>query len=325
VKFAAGIPGFSRSTRVEGAVSILKRTPEFSIRYKSLYRHIALLLIPASKPGLLHDSKLLPEPVRQQRTTVCLVALYYLPHAIESILRRITSNPTREVVAGFSPIFQSAESWTIAERLSEPNNRIDVGVTIGARCVATVIPSQLPDKQMQPILMRHLKIEEPHIFSLYLENFDNALLKNLNQFLEDTALKFIDMEDFSIIRWTLRLVKRRELKHAAQEVQDEYNKLLNRICELTEQSSERASSNARQLLDELFGSLQAAAAYARAQRSSPSGSLSLNGSTVLVGSNDAHVSMGSVTSPIIHSPCRPKQGRIYYITLFYYGPNLCSV
>jgi hypothetical protein len=284
VKFAAGIPGFSRSTRVEGAVSILKRAPEFSIHYKSLYRHIVLLLIRASKPELLHDSKLLPESVRQQRTMVCLVALYYLPHAIESILHRMASKHTRKVVAGFSPIFQSAESWMIAQRLSEPNSRIDVGVTIGARCVATVIARQQPDEQMQPILMRHLKIEEP------LENFDSALLKNLNQFLEDTALKFIDMEDFSIIRWTLRLVKRLELKHAAQELQDEFNKLLNKIYELVEQSSERASNNAKQLLDELFeGSLHAAAAYACAQRSGPSGSLSLNRPTVLPRSNDTYI------------------------------------
>jgi hypothetical protein len=291
VKFAAGIPGFSRSTRVEGAMSILERAPEFSIHYKSLYRHIVLLLIRASKPELLHDSKLLPESVRQQRTMVCLVALYYLPHAIESILHRMASKHTRKVVAGFSPIFQLPESWMIAERLSEPNSRIDVGVTIGARCVATVIASQQPDKQTQPILMRHLKIEEP------LENFDSALLRNLNQFLEDTALKFIDMEDFSIIRWTLRLVKRLELKHAAQELQDEFNKLLNKIYELVEQSSERASNNAKQLLDELFeGSLHAAAAYACAQRSGPSGSLSLNGPTVLPRSNDTYISMDSATS-----------------------------
>jgi hypothetical protein len=61
--------------------------------------------------------------------------------------------------------------------------------------MATVIASQLPDKQ---ILMRHLKVEEPN-FSRYLESFDSALLKNLNQFLGCTALKFIGMEDFSII------------------------------------------------------------------------------------------------------------------------------
>jgi hypothetical protein len=241
-------------------VSILKRAPKFSIHHKSLYRHITLLLIRASKLELLHDSKLLPEHVRQQRTTVCLVALYHLPHAIENILCRVALSHTRKVVAGFSPIFQSAESWIIAERLSEPNNRIDVGVRIGAQCMATVIASQLPDKQIQPILMRHLKIEESQNFSLYLdlENFDSALLKNLNQFLEDMALKYIDMEDFNIIRWTLRLVKLPKLKHAAQELQDEFNRLLHRINEHAEESSERGSSNARQLLDELIGSLHPA-------------------------------------------------------------------
>jgi Family of unknown function (DUF6535) len=322
VKFATGIPGFSRSTRVEGAVSILQRTPEFSTHYTSLYRHIALLLIRASKPELFHDSKLLSESVRQQRTTTCLVALYYLPHAIEKILRRMASSHTRKVVVGFSPIFQSAESWIIAERLSEPNDRIDVGVTIGARCMATVIASQPPNEQMQPILMRHLKIEEPHILGLYLEPFDSALLKNLNQFLEDTALKYIDMKDFNIIRWTLDLVKRPKLKHAAQELQDEFNMLINKIYVHAEQSSERASSNARVLLkslDELICSLHPARTYVCSQISSPSGSLSLNGSTtaalmsvstppipktrlwplfVLPRPNETSIPMDSVTSPM---------------------------
>lgn len=103
----------------------------------------------------------------------------------------------------------------------------------------TVIASQLPDKQMQSILIRHLKTEGPHIFSLYLENVDSTLLKNLNQLVEDTALQFIDMEDFGLIRWTLCLVKRFKLKHAAQELQDGFNKLLNKIYEHAEQSSER--------------------------------------------------------------------------------------
>jgi hypothetical protein len=63
--------------------------------------------------------------------------------------------------------------------------------------MATVIASRLPDKK---ILMQHLKIEEPYDSSPYLEPFDNALLKNLNQFLEDTALKHIeDMKDFLYI------------------------------------------------------------------------------------------------------------------------------
>ena len=114
MKFAAGILGFSRSTRVEGAMSNLKRAPKFGVHYINLHRHITLLLIRASKPELLHDSKLLSEPIRQQRTTICLVALYYLPRAIEKILRRMALSHTRKVAAGFSLIFQLAESWTIA-------------------------------------------------------------------------------------------------------------------------------------------------------------------------------------------------------------------
>ena len=323
VKFAAGILAFSRSTRVEGAVSILKRASKSSIHYRSLYRDIVLLLVRASNPELLHDSKLLPESVRQQRTVVCLVALYYLPQAIEKILRRRASSQTREVVAGFSPIFQSTESWIIAERLSEPNNSIDVGVTIGAQCMATVIASQLPDKK---ILMRHLKIEDSHDSSHYLEHFDSALLKNLNKFLEDTAIKHIeDMKDFSIILFTLRLVKPPKVTDAAQELQDEFNKLLDRVREHAKHWSERASSNARQLLellDELIGPLHPARTNAGAEMSSPSNSLSLSSPTAttsmssstpptpttlsrlrpllldLPGSNDTYISVDSVTSPM---------------------------
>jgi hypothetical protein len=321
VKFAAGIPGFSRSTRVEGAVSILNSAPKSSTHYKSLYRHIVLLLIRASKPELLHDSKLLPEPVRQQRSIVCLVALYYLPHAIEKILDRMVSSHTREVAAGFSPIFESVESWSIAERLSEPNNRTDVGVTIGARCMATVIASKLPDKK---ILMRHFKVKEPQDFSRYLEPFDNALLKNINKFLEDTALKFIeDVENFKIILSTLRLVKRPKLEHAAEELRGEFEKLRDRICEHSKRPSERASKNAKELLELLYELFHPAATNACAETSSPSGSLSVNGPTAaalmtastsstptsktsmlrplqldLSRSNDAYISMDSVTSPM---------------------------
>jgi len=40
-----------------------------------------------------------------------------------------------------------------------------------------------------------------------LEPFDSALLERHHQFLENTALKFVDMEDFSITLWTVRMVK----------------------------------------------------------------------------------------------------------------------
>jgi hypothetical protein len=279
VKFAAGIPGFSHSTEVKGPTAILEKIPDLSKLHSNLSRHITLLLIRASKPGLLRDSKLLPESVRKQRVTICLEALYYLPRGIKMILERFANNyHDRKVEAGFSPIFQSAESWLIAERLSVPNERIDPCVTIGAQCIATVIASQPPNKQTQPNLMQHLKINEPQIFSSYLEPFDSALLKNLNQFLENTAFKFIDMEDIDIIIWTIHLVKRLELRHAAQMLQDEFKTLLAKIYQHEIGSSGRASINAKRLLDELIGPRRPVASNSSAheQRSSPSGPLSLN-------------------------------------------------
>lgn len=111
---------FSRSADVKDAASILDSAPKYSIHYTSLF---ALRLIRASKPGLLHNSKLLPEPVWQQRTTVCLVALYYLSRDVEKILFH-----SREIVAGFFPIFQLAVLDYHRRTLSEPSNRIDVGV-----------------------------------------------------------------------------------------------------------------------------------------------------------------------------------------------------
>jgi hypothetical protein len=102
-----------------------------------------------------------------------------------------------------------------------------------------VIASQLPDKQMQPILMRHLKTEEPHIFGLYLENFDRVLLKNLNQLLEDTALKLIEMIDTSAgdYAW-LNDPNSNMLPRSCR-----MNLILGKIYEVAEQSPERAWPN----------------------------------------------------------------------------------
>jgi hypothetical protein len=281
VKFAAGIPGFSLSTEVKEPVAILEKTPDRSDLHRDLSRHITSMLIRASKPGLLRGSKLLPESVRQQRTTVCLTALYYLPHAIEKILNRVADRPSRAVVAGFSPILHSAESWLIAEGLSKPKRGIDRGVTIGAQCVATVIASQ-PPEHTQSILMRHLKIKEPY-FSLYLEPFDSVLLKNLNRFLQNTALEFIDMKDIKIILSTVHLVKQLKFEHAASELQDEFRTLIAKIYQHEMGSSGNVRINVGLLLDELtslilIGPRRQAPRILCAQGpgDSPSGTLFLN-------------------------------------------------
>lgn len=302
VKFAAGIPGFAHSTEVKDSAAILEKIP--SKLHSDLSRHITLLLIRASKPGLMRDSKLLPESVRKQRVTICLEALYHLPQGIKMIIERFANNYCNpKVEAGFSPIFQSKESWLIAERLSVPNKRVDQCVTIGARCIAAVIASQPPNKQTQPNLMQHLKIKDPQVFNSYLEPFDSALLKNLNQFLENTALKFIDLEDIDIIVWTIRLVKRLKLRHAAQQLQDEFKTLLDKI---DRQSSGRASINAKQLLYELNELIVpqrqvASNSSVHGKRSSPSGPLSLNAP----GTATASTSASTPQSPQSLSTRRP--------------------
>jgi len=254
VQFAAGIPGFSRSTEVkEHAVSILEAAPKHSTLHTSLYRQIVLLLIRASKPGLLRDSKQLPESVRKQRTAICLEALYFLPQAMEKILARMASTDSAKVTHAFSPILGSADSWLVAERLSKAR-RIHRDVKIGARCVAAVLATQRPDIQTLPILARQLNIKEPHVLRDYLEHFDDLLLRNLNHFLENTALnpEYIGLEKIDIIISTVHLIKRLRIEHAREELRDDFERLRGRIkIWATQLSGTNTRKNAKRLLEEL--------------------------------------------------------------------------
>ena len=257
VQFAAGIPGFSHSTEVKESVSTLEKTPMSSQLHCNLYLHITRLLIRAFKPGQLHDSKLLPESVRKQRVTICLEALYYLPHALEKLLQTIASNlDGRNVVRGLLPALLSVESWLFAERLSVANTSIlDRGVKIGAQCMATVIASQPPpDEQSRSILMRHLRIEEP-LLDRYLEPFDSLLLKNLNFFLINTAFDVISDENvqqhIDLVLVTVRLAKRLKFEHAAPELRAQFERLRTRTQQYATELSGKAGDNAEKLLSEL--------------------------------------------------------------------------
>jgi hypothetical protein len=254
VQFAAGIPRFSRS-KVEDAVSILEAAPKHSILHTSLYRQIVVLLIRASKPGLLRDSKRLPESVRQQRTAICLEALYFLPQAMEKILARVASTENEKVINAFSPILQSADSWLVADRLSK-ECEIHRDVKIGARCVAAVLATQPPEIQTLPILVRQLNIKEPHILHDYLEHLDDLLLRNLNHFLRYTALdhEFIGLEKIDIIFSTVRLlIKRLRIEHAKEELRDDFERLRHSINlrARTKSLETNIRKNANRLLEEL--------------------------------------------------------------------------
>lgn len=259
VQFAAGIPGFSHSTEVKESASILEMTPMSTQLHRELSWHITHLLMRAFKPGQLHDSKLLPESVRKQRVSICLEALYYLPHALETLLQRIASNPDNPyVVGGLLPVVLSVESWLFAERLSKARTSIlDQAVKIGAQCMATVIASRPPlDEQSRSILMRQLRIDEP-LLDRYLEPFDSLLLKNLNFFLINTAFDVITDKNIQhhidLVLLTVHLAKRLKFEHAAQELRDQFERLRTRIQQHATEPSGTATSrdNAERLLSEL--------------------------------------------------------------------------
>lgn len=259
VQFAAGIPGFSRSTEVKESVSILEKTPMSTQLHRDLSWNITCLLMRAVMPGQLHDSKLLPESIRKQRVSICLEALYYLPHALMTPLHTIASKPDDpRVVGALSPVVLSVESWLLAERLSKARTSIlDRGVKIGAQCMATVIASRPPpDEQSRSILMRQLKIDEP-LLDHYLEPFDSLLLKNLNVFLINTAFDVITdgniQHHIDLVLLTVHLAKRLKFEHAAQELRDQFDRLLARIQKHATEPSGTATSrdNAERLFSEL--------------------------------------------------------------------------
>ena len=260
VKFAAGIPGFSHSTKVKESVAILDDTPAQSELYPHLDRDILVMLIRASKPGLLSDSKLLPESVREQREKICLEALYYLPGAMEDILKRVSNledKGDRKNLRRYSPVVGSLESWRVAERLSAATTKqVNPAVKIVGQCMAAVIASRPPlEKESLLILMRHLTIDD-HALNQYLDPFDSLLLKNLNHFLENTALKVIrdaDKQDqINIVLLTTRLlVKRLKFEHATQQLREEFKTLETQIKLLAEGREGKAKDNALELDREL--------------------------------------------------------------------------
>jgi hypothetical protein len=255
-QFAAGIPGFSHSTEVKDTVSILEEAPKHSTLHRSLYRHITTLLIRSGRPGLLLDSKLLPESVRQERMKICLEALYFLPHAIEKLLARAADQlNNKKVIVSLGPVLQFVESWKIAERLSRPSNRIHQDVTIAAQCVAAVLAAQMPTEETGDIVMQQLKIESHDTLYRYAKPGDSLLLRDLNNLLENTALEYIEMdpEKFPIVLSAARLVvKMLRVAKAELVLRDEYEILLARIgSHTTVSSSENARVNATKLLSML--------------------------------------------------------------------------
>ncbi|KAI9453858.1 hypothetical protein BJY52DRAFT_1287207 [Lactarius psammicola] len=259
-KFAAGIPKFMRSKKVEDPVGVLKTATAGNDLRPSLYRDITNLLINASDPGLLPNYKELPEHVRERRIGICLEALYFLPQAVEKILRRVSKQLGNEKVRrGFASILESVLSWNMALRFSEEKKRYRKqnekfeSVIIGARCMAAVIATRLPNEMSRAILTRQLGVRNPDVLNRYLESSDSLRLKNLNHFLVNTAFKFIHVEGTDILLSTVRVIKLLQFNSAAEELRVDFEKHLGSLARLAIDPKLPATvqKNAKELLFEL--------------------------------------------------------------------------
>ncbi|KAH9167293.1 hypothetical protein EDB89DRAFT_132639, partial [Lactarius sanguifluus] len=261
-RFIAGIPRFTRSKAVEDPMGVLKAATTGSSLRPSLYRDITNLFINASDPGLLPTYKELSEGARQRRIGICLEALYVLPQAIEKLLRRVSKELGNEKVRrGFVSLLETMPSWNMALKFSEiktryrkQNERFE-NVVIGARCMAAVIATRLPNTMSHSILTRQLGVRDPDALHRYVESPDSLLLKNLNHFLANTALKFIHVEGTDLLLSTVRIIKRLQLSSAAPELRVEFERYFRIIAHLAYGSNSSAivRKNARELILELAG------------------------------------------------------------------------
>jgi hypothetical protein len=263
-KFVAGLSRFARSKRVKNPMELLKEAIGGSELHRSLYREVTDLLLHAADPGLLRGSKPLPASVKKRRIEICLEAIFFIPQNIEKILRRISKNlDDNKVKRAFVSVLESELAWSMALRFSVPwktyrhMNKTLESVILGARCMATVIATQLPDTRS--ILTKQFGIEDPAILERYTRSRDCFLLKNLNHFIANTVLDsesqsgFIYVEDTDILISTVHIIiQGLRFDYAARELRvelkDHYTNIQNVFYK---GKSLVARENAKQLLLEL--------------------------------------------------------------------------
>jgi hypothetical protein len=267
-KFIAGIARFALSQEVEDPIGILKKAISGSKLHRSLYRDVTNLLINAADPGLLRSSKPLPASVKERRIKICSEALFFIPQSIEKILRRISEKLNdRKVRRPFASVLESELVWNMALHFSvlwpryRYMNKTLESVIVGARCLATVMATQLPDTRS--ILTKQFGIEDLAVLERYTSSRHSFLLKNLNHFLANTVLDsqsqsgtilgFIHIEDTDILISTVRIVKQGlQVNSAAPELRREFRQLHTKIINVSRTGdSEAAQKNAEGLLSEL--------------------------------------------------------------------------
>jgi hypothetical protein len=313
-KFVAGISKFARSRAVEDPLGVLKA----AIR-PTLYRDITTLLINASDRDLLPNYKELPESVRQWRIEICSEALYFVPQAIEKILRRVSKMlDDPKVRRGFASVLESELSWNMAIGYSESVDRkrykrLNKSFFIAARCMATVMATRLPNTMSESILKRQFGIQDPDILRRYLASSDSFLLKNLNHFLENTVLKsdFIHVETSDILVSTVRIAKRLQFNSAAQELRVKFEEHFMSIARLaySPRVSEAIRKNARELLSELVSLRNSGRATGNG--SPPTPLAPTDATTATPPDNDSSVAMASPIQSPSPQVSSPLPGDIY--------------
>ncbi|KAH9166550.1 hypothetical protein EDB89DRAFT_2232827 [Lactarius sanguifluus] len=274
-KFIAGVPKFTRSTKVKDPMAVLKSATIGNRIRPSLYRNITTLLINALDPELLPTYKELPESVQQRRIGICLEALYLLPGAIEKILRRVSDTLDddkirKKVRRGLASFLGSKESWHMAQRFSKAckHNKTPDWVIIAAQCMAAVIATRAPQKEWD-MKTRLTLFEWSGIHDTSDLNFRGFLLKSLNHFLTNTVLNFIHVVDTDILLSTVRIVKHNQeyFRDAAEVFRNEFKEVSLAVASKVNELNAKANvddpdsfkvvqENAKELLSELASVLE---------------------------------------------------------------------
>jgi hypothetical protein len=159
------------------------------------------------------------------------------PDGIKKILLRVSENlKNKTVKRAFASVLESERALGIAlrpefwkPRKEEEKTKASESAIIAARCMAVVIASRSP--AMTRSTPNEQSEENPDILNKGPRH--SHLLKVLNRFLENVALKFIDVEDIDIFLLTVGIVTEKlQLYSATQELRNEFEGHFTRLTNL---------------------------------------------------------------------------------------------
>ena len=238
-KVISGIPKFAHSIKVKDPMDVLTKAVKESSLRPSLYRDVTTLLINATIPRFLRGHKELSKDVRNRREVMCLEAIFFIPGGIEQILFRVSENlKDKKINRGFSSVLKNERAYQIAKlsefwKPREENKgkwtKAWENAIIAARCMAYVI-----DSRLHAMTRSTPNEENPDIPNE--GPCHSTLLQVLNAFLENVALRFIDVEaniEANIFLSTVKIVTEKlQLRSATQELRVEFEGYFTRLRNL---------------------------------------------------------------------------------------------